>query len=89
MENNDGREVVGWLPELIFENGANPVVQVIEDTTGEILYTVRAQANRFHPRVYSTGKHTIKLGTDKPDKQTLVGLEPQPKANSGQRVVKV
>jgi hypothetical protein len=89
MENNDGRKVTGWLPELVFENGINPVVQVIEDATGEILYTVRAQGGRFHPRVYSTGKHTIKLGHDKPDAQTLAALEPGPKTESGQRAVKL
>lgn len=87
MENNDGRKVSGWLPELVFENGANPVVQVIEDATGEVLYTVRTQAGRFHPRVYSSGMHTIKLGPDKPDAQTLAGLAPKPKAESGQRIV--
>jgi 3',5'-cyclic AMP phosphodiesterase CpdA len=88
MESNDGRKVAGWLPELVFENGANPVVQVIEDSTGDVLYTVRSQGGRFHPRVYSTGKHTIKFGPDKPDSQTLADLEPKPKAESGQRVVK-
>ena len=89
MESNDGRKVVGWLPELLFENGANPVVQVLEDSTGDVLYTVRSQGGRFHPRVYSTGKHTIKLGADKPDAQTLAGLEPKSKAESGQRIVKL
>jgi hypothetical protein len=89
MENNDGRQVAGWLPELVFENGANPVVQVIEDATGDILYTVRTRGGRFHPRVYSTGKHTIKLGADKPDVQTIAALEPKPKAESGQQSVKI
>ncbi len=89
MEKNDGREVLGWLPELVFEDGANPVVQVIEDATGDILYTIRAQGGRFHPRVYSNGKHTVKLGPDKPDAQTLDALEPRPKAESGQRAVKL
>ncbi len=89
MENNDGRKVTGWLPELVFENGTNPVVQVIEDATGEVLYTVRAHGSRFHPRVYSAGKHTIKLGKDKPDAQTLAGLEPKSIDDSGRRVMKL
>ncbi len=89
MENNDGRKVAGWLPELVFESGANPVVQVIDDATGDVLYTIRAQGGRFHPRVYSTGKHTIKIGTDKPDAQTLTSFEPRPKAESGRRTVKL
>ena len=65
------------------------VVQVIEEATGDILYTVRVQGARFHPRVYSAGKHTVKIGRDKPDAQTLAGLEAKPKAESGQRAVKL
>lgn len=87
MENNDGRKVCGWLPELIFENGAPLVVQVVEDATGEVLYTVRAECGRFHPRVYSTGKHTVRLGANKPDTHTLAALEPKPKVESGRHVV--
>lgn len=84
---NDGRAVTGYLPELIFENSTNPVVQVIEDKTGEILYTVRIRGDRFQPRVYSVGQHTVKVGRDKPDGQTLAGLEPKSKSDAGQRKV--
>ncbi len=89
MDANDGRKVAGWLPELVFEGAENPVVQVIEEATGDILYTVRVQGGRFQPRVYSAGKHTVKIGRDKPDAQTLAGLEAKPKAESGQRAVKL
>ena len=41
------------------------VVQVIDDSSGEILYTVRAKAG-FAPPVYGSGKHTVKFGKDKP-----------------------
>ena len=81
--------MAGWLPELVFEGAENPVVQVIEDATGDILYTVRVQGARFHPRVYSTGKHTVKIGRDKPDAQTLASLDAKPKAESGLRAVKL
>jgi hypothetical protein len=43
------------------------VVQVIAESTGEILYTVRSQTQAFRPRVYGPGKYTIKAGKDKPD----------------------
>ncbi|MGH7201010.1 MAG: hypothetical protein ACREJB_10430, partial [Planctomycetaceae bacterium] len=84
---NDGRKVAGHLPELVIEGVANPVVQVIEEQSGEILYTIRAHGGRFQPRVYSTGKHTVKIGRDTPDAQTLAGLEPKPKAAAGERAV--
>ena len=89
MDANDGRKVAGYLPELVFAGGANPVVQVIEDKTSEVLYTVRTQGGRFQPRVYSPGKHTVKLGRDKPGEQTLAGLEPSAKAAAGQRNVRL
>jgi hypothetical protein len=87
MDDNDGRKVAGYLPELVFEGGANPVVQVIEESTGDILYTVRARGDRFQPRVYSAGKHTVKIGRDRPDLQTLTGLEPDPRAGAGRRTI--
>jgi len=84
MENNDGRKVVGYLPELVFEVVADPVVQVVSDETGEILYTVRVQGSRFQPRVYSNGKHTVKCGKDKPDCKPLFGLVPAEQSKAGE-----
>lgn len=66
MSDNDGRKVVGHLPELVFEGGESPVVQVIENSSGEILYTIRIQGSSFKPQVYSTGEHTVKVGQDSP-----------------------
>lgn len=31
MDANDGRKVVGYLPEIVFDEGVNGVVQVIEE----------------------------------------------------------
>jgi len=80
---NDGRKVEGYLPELIFSGGKNPVVQVQEEISGEVLYTVRAQGNRFQPQVYSNGKHTVKIGLRKADAKTFAGLEPKTKSAAG------
>jgi len=80
---NDGRKVEGYLPELIFSGGKNPVVQVEEEISGEVLYTVRAQGNRFQPQVYSKGKHTVKIGMQKADVKTFAGLEPKSKSAAG------
>lgn len=89
MDANDGRQVVGWLPELLFEGIVNPVVQVIEQSTGEILYTVRVQGARFQPRVYSQALHTIKMGRDKPDGIAIKGLQPKEKDQAGERRVQL
>jgi 3',5'-cyclic AMP phosphodiesterase CpdA len=89
MEANDGRKPAGWLPELRFEGAADPVVQVIEEASGDILYTVRVQGRRFHPRVYAAGRYTVKTGRDKLDGPSLTALEAKPKNQSGERTVKL
>jgi hypothetical protein len=64
---NDGRKVHAQLPAVKLDGMANPVVQVVAEATGEILYTVRSQTPSFTPRVYAPGKYTVKAGKDKPD----------------------
>jgi hypothetical protein len=56
------------------EGVAHPVVQVIAESTGEILYTVRSQTESFKPRVYAPGKYTVKAGKDKADTVVHEGL---------------
>ena len=89
VEANDGREAKGFLPELIFENVVDPVVQVIEEESGEILYTVRVKGNCFQPRVYSLGKHSLKVGRDRPNVITVTSLEAKPKSEAGQRMIRL
>jgi hypothetical protein len=79
IDDNDGRKPAGWLPTLVFKNVHSPVVQVIEDATGEVLYTIRVPGDRFQPRVYSTGMHTVKVGRDRPDGAELKSLTPAAK----------
>lgn len=87
MRENDGRKPVGWLPELVVKGSESPVVQVINEATKEILYTVRAQSNRFRPPVYSQGKYTVKLGKDRPDLVSVTGLEPEPYIQKSKRSI--
>jgi len=62
ISENDGRMVIGALAPLA-EDG---VVQVIENATQEILYTVREKAG-FAPPVYADGTYTVKFGANTPD----------------------
>lgn len=87
MDANDGRKVAGYLPELVFAKGTRPVVQVIEESSGDIIYTVRVWEDRFQPRVYTPGRYTVKIGPGKPDGQVLTGLESGPKDQVGRREI--
>lgn len=73
---NDGRKPIGYLPELIVTGTDRPVVQVIDEASKEILYTVRATSNRFKPPVYKSGQHTVRVGKDKPNRSEIAGLTP-------------
>lgn len=73
MSNNDGRKPVAWLPELVFEGAQDPVVQVIAEKTGEVLYTLRVRGARFQPPVFAPGEYTVSVGRDRPDQLTLKG----------------
>jgi hypothetical protein len=74
MAENDGRKVAGHLPQVVVEGAANPVVQVVHEADGDILYTRRIQGSSFLPPVYAPGKYTIKVGRDRPDAWTARGV---------------
>ena len=74
---NDGREPVGYLPEIVVSGHDQPVIQVIDDAK-EVLYTIRHTNNRFRPPVYKDGTFTVKIGRDKPNLKTLKNLRPTP-----------
>ena len=76
MSDNDGRAFHGYLPELVFEQ-ENPVVQVVNEDNGEIIYTQRIKGRRFQPKVYYPATYTVKAGTDRPDAWAATGLKPQ------------
>ena len=74
-DDNDGRQPVAWLPELAIEGTDRPVVQVIAEADGEVLYSIRVRGSRFQPPVYSRGLFTVKVGRDRPDVSSLSGLK--------------
>jgi hypothetical protein len=87
MADNDGRKPQAWLPELYFPSAENPVVQVIDEGNGEILYTVRARGSRFQPPVFAPGRYTLKAGRDKPENLVFRSIEATAKTAAGKRTV--
>jgi len=62
---NYGRQAVAYLPTLVLHGTPNPVVQIIDESNGEIVYTLRIKGNRFTPKVFKSGRYTIKIGEGK------------------------
>lgn len=61
---NYDRPAAGYLPEVQLDD--HPVVQVINDSTGEIEYTLRPAGQTFRPRVFDP-EATYTLRTGDPD----------------------
>ena len=59
---NYNRTAAAWLPAVEVSGMADPVVQVIDQSEGEIVYTLRIKGNRFRPRVFKEGLYTLKVG---------------------------
>ncbi len=62
QEDNYGRAAAAWLPTLHVSGQENPVVQVIDESNQEVLYTVRIKGNAFRPKVFKDGVYTVKIG---------------------------
>jgi hypothetical protein len=75
---NDGRPAVAWLPEIVASGVERPVLQVTDDQSGEVLYTIRLAGPRFRPPVFAAGKYTVRLGANRPDGPSFPGLTAQP-----------
>jgi hypothetical protein len=88
-EANDGRTPASWLPEIEFEDATDPVVQVIREQTGEILYTIRVRGKKFRPPVFTSGAHTIKAGQDRPEKEIAKGATGKDKGSAEKLRVKL
>ena len=59
---NYARKPVAYLPTLRFQGMENPVVQVVDEADGEIVYTLRIKGTEFRPWVFAPGSYTIKVG---------------------------
>lgn len=71
---NYGRTPMAWLPTLEIEGLSDPVIQVVDEIYGDLVYSLRIQGNRFRPPVFRDGRYTIRIG-EQPDRmQTFAGL---------------
>ncbi len=72
QEDNYGRKASHYLPTLSI-NTTNPVVQVINEQTKEVVYTLRISGNTFRPKVFQPGTYTVKVGEiESPSKSTVL-----------------
>jgi len=73
---NYGREPAAYLPELRVQGIPEPVIQVVNEITGEIVYTYRAIAPDYLPPVFDAdASYTVRVGEPGTDRwRELTGL---------------
>jgi hypothetical protein len=58
---NYGREGKAWLPLLKIIGEPDPVVEITNQSSGELEYIVRINGNEFIPKVFSEDNYSIKV----------------------------
>ena len=67
-----GRSPRGYLPEIVVDGMTDPVVQVIDERSGEIVYTIRINGDRFQPHVFAPGTYSVRV-SGQPGSESLIG----------------
>lgn len=80
---NYGRQATAYLPTIEVEGMSNPVIRVIDQSGGEVVYALRIRGESFRPPVFHPGSYTVEVGEPGTDRmKTLENLspthEPQP-----------
>ena len=81
QEDNYSRKAAAWLPELKISGQADPVVSIINEKSGEVVYTLRIKGTSYRPKVFSGGAYTIRVGEGGRVK-TVKGVRPVEKGKS-------
>lgn len=78
QEDNYGRQAKGFLPQIVVEGIEKPVIQIINEKSNEIVYSLRLHKNNFKPKVFDISTtYTIKIGEpDKEEWKTLKAIKP-------------
>ena len=73
---NYARQAVAYLPTIEVSGMINPVVQIIDESNDEIVYTLRINGTSFRPKIFKTGKYTIRVGEQGTQKmKTLTAVQ--------------
>jgi len=62
QRDNYARKAVGFLPTVRVVGRTNPLIQIIDESNSEIIYTIRIKGDSFRPRIFKEGKYTIRVG---------------------------
>ncbi|HEY6402056.1 MAG TPA: alkaline phosphatase D family protein [Blastocatellia bacterium] len=73
---NYGRKAAAYLPLLKIIGLNDPVVQVVEEASGEVVYTLRIKGDQFRPKVFARGKYSVNIGEPgAPEFKAIAGVD--------------
>ncbi|MEM7756369.1 MAG: alkaline phosphatase D family protein [Planctomycetota bacterium] len=82
------RRPVGYLPMLNVSGLDKPVFEVIDESTGETVYTLRTPNASFQPHIFHrTATYTVRISGQPGPERVLTGLKPQ--REPGDRVINI
>ena len=64
------------------------MVQIVDEKTGDIVYTVRAKGATFKPKVFAAGSYTVRAGEPGTERwKSLRRVQTLAKGGQGQRTI--
>jgi hypothetical protein len=73
-----GGRRAGLLPKLEVSGADKPVIQVVSEKDGKVVYTLRAPGSSWQPFVFEAGKYTVRVSDPESGRKAeLTGLEPR------------
>jgi hypothetical protein len=70
---NYPRKPAAWLPTVTVGT-PDPVVQVVDESDGSVVYTVRIKGNTYAPPVFKAGTYTLNVG-EGAQRKTITGIK--------------
>jgi len=62
QEDNYARKAAAYLPELQVHGMSDPVVEVFDESNGQLLYALRIKGTTWRPKVFHPGTYTVVVG---------------------------
>jgi alkaline phosphatase D len=86
----DGRRPAAWLPDLEIAGVPDPVVQIIDQETGEVVKITRARGGSYSPGVFNAdGVYMLRVGVPESDLPWWTAKDLRPTLRPGEKSLRV
>ncbi len=75
QEDNYRRAAAAFLPLIKVSGAVDPVIRVIEEAGGAVVYTLRIKGQEFRPKVFNPGSYTVVVRGAQGREKVLKSLE--------------